>query len=273
MMLQWLSDRTKMFKLSGKWSDATRLDPGDNGQIAMFASDLMKQYGLRAEDAWVTALGNWMYHHPVPEMRMAIASGILRFLDIYAHTMAVSSEVRQSVGQLAADTLVAYMASDLPSEPKVEGSPPSRQLAPASVAAPAPPAVFVRPAQPSEPVGAPIYNKNELFLKALDFLVLELFAQDYKILLSATSRADAPSIIVEKKGVKFFVQMEASVYPACGGPGQFMIDRCKAEAKEAGAYTRIARVMVSTASVKSGEAKGVVKDAVLHFEFNGLESG
>ena len=52
-----------------------------------------------------------------------------------------------------------------------------------------------------------------------------------------------------------------------------MIDRCKAEAKEAGAYTRIARVMVSTVSVKSGEAKGVVKDAVLHFEFSGLENG
>lgn len=100
-MLGWIIDRTKMASLAGKWVDATGIDPGDKGQVAVMAAGLMKVTGARAEDAWFSCLMKWMNNHPDYHTKELIALGVTRFLDIYGHSAGLSPEVKSAAMTIA----------------------------------------------------------------------------------------------------------------------------------------------------------------------------
>lgn len=89
-MIGWFMAGNRMASLAGKWADATSLNPGDNGQIALFARELMRRTGLRAEDAWIRSLIKWIRNHPDSESRVVLATALIRFLDIYEHSAGFS---------------------------------------------------------------------------------------------------------------------------------------------------------------------------------------
>jgi hypothetical protein len=100
-MLGWLVERGKMGKIAGQWFSSTQLDPGDNGQIAVMASGLIKTAGMHVEDAWLTALVKWTFNHPDLESKFVLATGILRFLDIYGFSAGLSPECRDASREVA----------------------------------------------------------------------------------------------------------------------------------------------------------------------------
>ena len=93
-MLGWIKEKTTFAKIAGQWYDATNMNPGDNGKISVFASTLVKNHFLRAEDAWLTALVNCTFNSPYPEFRFLLANGIIRFLDIYEFIIPFDPEAK-----------------------------------------------------------------------------------------------------------------------------------------------------------------------------------
>lgn len=111
-MLGWIIERTKMASIAGKWADATNLDPGDNGQVAVMASALIKATGMRAEDAWLSCLMKWMTSHPNLDASNRIARAMVCFLDIYEHSAGLSPLVRDAARLISEGVLGGYSNSD-----------------------------------------------------------------------------------------------------------------------------------------------------------------
>lgn len=100
-MLGWIKEKTTFAKIAGQWYDATNMNPGDNGQISVFASTLVKNHFFRAEDAWLTALVNWTFNSPYPEFRFLLANGIIKFLDIYEFIIPFDPEAKATSRKVA----------------------------------------------------------------------------------------------------------------------------------------------------------------------------
>lgn len=67
--------------MGAKWIGCTSLDPGDRGQIARVASKYVVSEGIQPEDAWLTALMQWMIGMPFPENKRRIAIALNYFLE------------------------------------------------------------------------------------------------------------------------------------------------------------------------------------------------
>ena len=80
-MFEWFKERTRFAQIAGVWFDVTSIDTGDKGQVAVFASRLMKMSPMTAEDAWLSAVANWTHNMPYPESRVLLAEGIARFIE------------------------------------------------------------------------------------------------------------------------------------------------------------------------------------------------
>lgn len=113
-MLGWIKEKTTFAKIAGKWFDATQMNPGDNGQISIFASSLIKNQYFRLEDAWLTSLVNWTFHSPNPEFKFLLANGIIRFLDIYEFTIPFDPEVRKASRQVSESIIQDGVLSGYP---------------------------------------------------------------------------------------------------------------------------------------------------------------
>ncbi len=83
----------KISMMPGKWAAATGIDTGDQGQIVNAAHDYVNKLGFNPEDAWLTALVNWMSGMPWQESKEIIAHGILIFLEQYEGKIALSAIV------------------------------------------------------------------------------------------------------------------------------------------------------------------------------------
>ncbi len=80
-MFGWFKERAKFAHVAGIWFDITNIDTGDNGQVAAYASNLMKISPISAEDAWLTAVVNWTNNMPYRETRVLLAKGVTHFID------------------------------------------------------------------------------------------------------------------------------------------------------------------------------------------------
>lgn len=105
-MLKRMIGRKKMASIYGKWADATNLDPGDNGQITVMASFLMKDTGMPAEDAWMVCLMKWMTGHPNPEASKQMARAIIQFLNVYEVKAGLLPATRAAARDLALKVLI-----------------------------------------------------------------------------------------------------------------------------------------------------------------------
>jgi hypothetical protein len=100
-MLGWFKERSKFAKLAGIWIDVTGLIPGDSGQIAVYASGILKQSPMTPEDAWLSALMNWTYNMPDVESKVMLADGLLKFLVDGRQQSLFSAEARGHALMLA----------------------------------------------------------------------------------------------------------------------------------------------------------------------------
>ena len=100
-MFGWLKEKTKFAKVAGVWADVTDINPGDNGQVSVFASRIMAQSGMTPEDAWLSALTNWTYNMPDLESREMLANGLLKFLVDGRQYALFSDNARSSALMLA----------------------------------------------------------------------------------------------------------------------------------------------------------------------------
>ena len=90
----------KFAGFSTKWIEATGVDPGDNGQISVKARDYVQNVGLTSEDAWLTALVNWIIGMPWPKEQKMLASNMRTFLNRYRGVIHFSEECAQSALQV-----------------------------------------------------------------------------------------------------------------------------------------------------------------------------
>jgi hypothetical protein len=80
---------------------STQLDPGDKGQVAQKAMQYMSNIGMNAEDAWVTALTNWMTGMPWPDGKRELAHAMIRFIEVNEGKVPLSAMVILSARQNA----------------------------------------------------------------------------------------------------------------------------------------------------------------------------
>lgn len=90
-MFETLRNGHKLGAMASKWVDCTGLDPGDRGQIAKMASNLVANSVAQPEDAWLTALLKWMNGMPWPEDKVNVAQALIHFLDTYEGKIALSA--------------------------------------------------------------------------------------------------------------------------------------------------------------------------------------
>lgn len=292
-MLGWLSERTRMAKLAGLWADATRLDPGDRGQVAVMASNFIKTTGMRTEDAWLSALVNWSFNHPDPEARFVLANGIARFLDIYGHSAGLSPEcrdasreaaekialddslfnpaIRQAGKRLAEMERIEKIEEQRRQEAKrlEEKRPNAEPLS--NIHHPRP----LKPAQPAErkpvqTVGRA--SKSEAYTLALEYLSLRLCEDGYAIQWMGESRGDVPSLIIEKGSIVFYVLLHLDIWPASTVPAPFVLKRFLEEVVAAGAYQRLAKLVAFNKQAQQEHEKAEVTGANIDFSFSGLET-
>jgi hypothetical protein len=81
----------KILSIQNKWLGSTGIDPGDGTQILNKALEYVKNLGFHPEDAWLTALVNWMDGMPSQNSKNLIAQGIINFLNEYEGKIALSS--------------------------------------------------------------------------------------------------------------------------------------------------------------------------------------
>lgn len=283
-MLGWIVERTKMGKIAGQWASATQLDPGDRGQVAVMASGLIKSAGMRLEDAWLSALVNWTHNHPDPESKFVLATGIIRFLDIYGHSAGLSPECRDASREVA-ESLVGqfvlfnpairiagerFAAEERANEEALRQEEKKRNL---ELRIKMNEQRYVKPAQPAPPLPiAGHVSKGEAYRHALDFLSLRLCEDGYGIAWMGDSRGDVPSLIAEKGGVSFHVLLHLEIAPTSTNPAPFVLNRFRDEATAAGAYLRIAKIIAFNRLAQSEAEKGNVTGENLGFLFTGLEA-
>ncbi len=292
-MLGWLSERTRMAKLAGLWMDATRLDPGDGGQIATMASGLIKTANMRTEDAWLTSLGNWAFNHPDPEAQFILASGLVRFLDIYGHSAGLSPECRNATREiaveLAAATAIFNPAIRLAGErfaekERLETSEEQRRLEAKRIEKQLRNAELLsrarhsgnrqseRPTESKPKNTAGLISKAEVYTHAIEFLSLQLCDEGFAIKWMGESRGDIPSLIIEKGTIIFHVLLHVDIWPARTTPAPFVLERFQQEATAAGAYLRYAGLIALNRRAKQSGEKSEITAANIGFSFDGLQS-
>jgi len=104
-MFKTLRTSLKFGSISSKWLSATSIDPGDKGQVARKATEYVNNLGLEPEDAWITALVNWMLDMPWPDSQAMLARGLISFLDEYEGKVALSAHTIITARQAAIDIL------------------------------------------------------------------------------------------------------------------------------------------------------------------------
>ena len=107
-MFGWIKEKTKYAKVAAVWADVTGINPGDNGQISVYAFRILQQSGMSPEDAWLSALVNWTYNMPDMQSREMLAGGLLKFLaDGRQHSL-FSDDARNSALMLAREITDKY---------------------------------------------------------------------------------------------------------------------------------------------------------------------
>lgn len=230
-MLQWLAERTRMGKIIGLWSDATQLNPGDSGQVAVMASRLIKVANMRAEDAWLSALTNWAHNHPDPEARFVLATALLRFLDIYGYSAGLSPECREATRSVA-ENLASANAIFNPAFKKIEPAESqfeqdkNRQQEKRTLQTGFPPASGDKISGFSTATQMDQLSKDEAYKLALEFLSVELWEREYLINMVAEERGDIPSLVVEKEGRLFHILLHLDFWPIKSAPPPFLVSTC-----------------------------------------------
>ena len=260
VMLGWLSERTKMARLAGLWHDATRIDPGDGGQVAVVASSMIKASGMRPEDAWLAALTNWIFNHPYPEAQSMLAHALIRFLDIYEHSAGLSPECR-SACRHTAECLLAPANNVEAEYMRLE-----QQVAELTHT------VGIREAKaepqktnPLTPIDKQL--KDELYMLAVETLSLQLCEENYAIISIADDRSNIPSLVIEKDRQLFHVMLHVDVFPAATSPPSFSVNTFRDTATDAGATLLISHATAFPATGADGE----ISSANAEFAFEPLK--
>jgi hypothetical protein len=282
-----------MAKLAGLWADATRLDPGDGGQVAIMASNFIKMAGVRTEDAWLSALVNWSFNHPDPEARFVLASGIIRFLGIYGHSAGLSPEcrdasrviaeklasdnslfnpvIRQAGERLAAQERVEQLEDQRRQDAKhLEDKRRDAELL-SNIRHPRPPK-RVQPVErkPVQIVGRA--SRSDAYKLALEFLSLRLCEDGYAIQWMGECRGDVPSLIIDKGSVVFYVLLHLDIWPANTTPAPFVLQRFLEEATAVGAYRRLAKLVAFNRLAQQEHEKFEITGINIDFSFSDLET-
>ncbi len=92
-MFRLLKIQLKFGNITRKWVSSTRLDPGDKGQVARKAIEYINNLKLKPEDAWISALVNWMIEMPYPDSKEMLAHAIIQFLDTNGSKIAFSDSI------------------------------------------------------------------------------------------------------------------------------------------------------------------------------------
>lgn len=97
----------KLGTIGSKWLSATSVDPGDKGQVAKIATKYMVDGGMEPEDAWLTAMVDWMSGMPWPDSKLMVAQAMVRFLDAYEGKVALSAHTILGARQAALEIIVS----------------------------------------------------------------------------------------------------------------------------------------------------------------------
>lgn len=274
-MLGWILERTKMAFIAGRWADATSFDPGDKGQIAVMASALMKQSGMRAEDAWLSALCVWMVNHPDPQASHMIAVAMIRFLDIYEHSVGLSLETREFSRLMADGVVDNYDAASklikLAVAPIPQPVPPAPKPAPVSAQKAVQPLPAITKLPESDFLPADVMTKDYAYERAMPILTRFLREDGYMLEKVCNSRVDSPSVTASKGGSVFFIHLDAAVYPKTPTPAPFMVQRCVEEARKGRAQVSVARITMFNADAYTEADKSDIVRGKLGWDFAGLE--
>ncbi len=93
-MLSWLKRRGKYGVVARHWGEVTGLDPGDRGQIAVFADRVVAAMGCEPEDAWLTGLVAWVEGMPATTpYRVLLREAIIEFIATPRARVMFSAEV------------------------------------------------------------------------------------------------------------------------------------------------------------------------------------
>ena len=80
-MFKAIKTAHKLSSMGAKWVAATGVDPGDKGQLVSLATQYVSNLGLDPEDAWLTAMVNYINGMPHQDSKNMLAVAMLRFLD------------------------------------------------------------------------------------------------------------------------------------------------------------------------------------------------
>lgn len=286
-----------MAKLAGLWADATGVDPGDNGQIAMKASSLIKRHQMRIEDAWLTGLVSWSFHHPNPDARLVLGTAIVQFLDIYEFSAGLSPECR-STSRLVANQLIAAcfegehdLRADIAGSAEqtsnggtreqdekraalAEEKRRSKVLANlrndyhaktvSSSAAQLQPSVEVPSAEKT-------LTRAEVLAQCFDFLRYTFQGYGYRVVSQGKTRADEPSFVLQNGSLTIYVMLELKAWGESNSLAPFVRNRVKEAAFSKNAQAKIASVIYFNRYAVSDSERATVTEENIAFSFNGLD--
>lgn len=86
-----------------RWVDATRIDPGDKGQVHRKASEYMNNLGHNPDTAWVFTMTNWILEMPWPDSKLMLARGMISFLDANEGQLSIEDDLLKSARETASD--------------------------------------------------------------------------------------------------------------------------------------------------------------------------
>lgn len=90
-MFEALKTAHKLSSMGAKWAAATGVDPGDKGQLVTLALQYVSNLSLEPEDAWLTAMVNYMNGMPYQDSKHILAAAMLKFLDAEEGKIAFSA--------------------------------------------------------------------------------------------------------------------------------------------------------------------------------------
>ncbi len=295
----------KISMMPGRWVAATGIDTGDQGQIVNAAHDYVNKLGLHPEDAWLTALVNWMRGMPWQENKEIIALGILVFLEAYEGRIALSSTVILNAREHAfkilssSDSIAASPTGNtiIIQEKKQEngrheGKPlaglakelyeatPSLNSSQSKKSVEISPSPSNKQPRKQESNNTPAHSapadfadrlyKDDIYNLAVSHVAYQLRLKGFEIIHCGGSRADEVSLKANHEGQNIYILVAAALHPQKPSSPRFMVDRLVSTATTDGADYYICQVAIKVSEgTDLNKIKNGTKDGV-NYEFSGL---
>ncbi|MDP3979264.1 MAG: hypothetical protein Q8P85_14950 [Pseudomonas sp.] len=295
----------KIAAVSSKWASTTGIDAGDRGQVVNAACDYVKNLGFHPEDAWLTALVNWMDGMPWQDCKEVIAHGIFIFLEAHEGKVALSAGAIINAREHAysvlsngcVDTPHPNGKKTTPNMSRIEPNTkpkghdnPLRNLPPGARVSLASDTgqenqkalsglakeLYDKMLEDDLPEGSlpeeqGRLDKNLIYAIAVTHVCSELISKGYEIVFRGNSRGDSVSIIANYGYHSAYILVAAAQHPQEPLTPDFMKNRLIKDATEDGAEYYIARVTLRNSKGVSEDEKSKIFDkGSIEYIYGGL---